>query len=73
MEILIVFNCFKAAGAEKSVQTDGEQQMLSIGVGLMGIPVLLMLEPSLGLAPKIKDELTIAIRELHSRSDDDHW
>lgn len=40
----------------------GERQMLSIGVGLMGIPKLLMLdEPSLGLAPKIKDELAQAI------------
>jgi branched-chain amino acid transport system ATP-binding protein len=43
----------------------GERQMLSIGVGLMGIPTLLMLdEPSLGLAPKIKDELTAAIGQI---------
>jgi len=43
----------------------GERQMLSIGLGLMGIPSLLMLdEPSLGLAPKIKDELAQAIGEI---------
>ena len=39
--------------------------MLSIGLGLMGMPNLLMLdEPSLGLAPKIKDELGQAILEI---------
>ena len=33
----------------------GERQMLSIGVGLMGMPELLILdEPSVGLAPLIK-------------------
>jgi branched-chain amino acid transport system ATP-binding protein len=40
----------------------GERQMVSIGVGLMGQPAILMLdEPTLGLAPKIKDELLEAI------------
>jgi len=43
----------------------GERQMLSIGVGLMGLPTLLMLdEPTLGLAPKIKDELAAAIGQI---------
>src|SRR5713226_6148876 len=43
----------------------GERQMLSISVGLMGMPSLLILdEPSLGLAPKIKDELTVSIGEI---------
>jgi len=43
----------------------GERQMLSIGVGLMGVPSLLLLdEPSLGLAPKVKDELAETIAEI---------
>jgi branched-chain amino acid transport system ATP-binding protein len=43
----------------------GERQMVSIGIGLMGLPSLLMLdEPTLGLAPKIKDELAHAISEI---------
>ncbi|MBM3517134.1 MAG: ABC transporter ATP-binding protein [Alphaproteobacteria bacterium] len=40
----------------------GERQMLSIAVGLMCEPRMLMLdEPSLGLAPKLKDEVAEAI------------
>lgn len=40
----------------------GERQMLAIGVGLMSAPELLMLdEPTLGLAPKLKDEFREAI------------
>ena len=36
----------------------GERQMVSIGTALMSHPRLLILdEPTLGLAPKIKDEL----------------
>ncbi len=36
----------------------GERQMAAIGVGLMAMPQLLMLdEPTLGLAPKIRKEL----------------
>ncbi|MGD9538767.1 MAG: ABC transporter ATP-binding protein [Alphaproteobacteria bacterium] len=43
----------------------GERQMLAIGVGLMGAPSLLMLdEPTLGLAPKLKDELLEAIGKI---------
>lgn len=43
----------------------GERQMLAIGVGLMGAPKLLMLdEPTLGLAPKLKDELLEAIGKI---------
>lgn len=43
----------------------GERQMLAIGVGLMGDASLLMLdEPTLGLAPKVKDELYQAIGKI---------
>lgn len=43
----------------------GERQMLSIGVGLMSMPSLLMLdEPSLGLAPRMIEELTQGILKI---------
>jgi branched-chain amino acid transport system ATP-binding protein len=44
----------------------GEQQMLAIGRGLAASPRLLMLdEPSLGLAPTVADLIFDCIRELH--------
>jgi len=43
----------------------GEQQMLAIGRGLMSSPRLLMLdEPSLGLMPKLVDEMLEAVAKL---------
>jgi branched-chain amino acid transport system ATP-binding protein len=45
----------------------GEQQMLAIGRGLMARPRLLMLdEPSLGLAPLLVAELFHCIRRIHA-------
>jgi len=45
----------------------GEQQMLAIGRSIMGRPRLLMLdEPSMGLAPKVIDELFQKIMEINS-------
>jgi branched-chain amino acid transport system ATP-binding protein len=45
----------------------GEQQMLAIGRAIMGRPKLLMLdEPSMGLAPKVIDELFMKIVEINS-------
>ncbi|MBX3577374.1 MAG: ABC transporter ATP-binding protein [Rhizobiaceae bacterium] len=46
----------------------GERQMLSIGVGLMCAPRMLMLdEPTLGLSPKLKEELAAAIAGIGTR------
>ena len=56
--------------AERSLQqggtlSGGEQQMLAIGRGLMSNPKLLMLdEPSLGLMPKLVDEMLEAVAKL---------
>ena len=45
----------------------GEQQMLAMGRALMGRPKLLMLdEPSMGLAPKLVDQIFDIIAELHA-------
>ncbi|PLS82990.1 MAG: branched-chain amino acid ABC transporter ATP-binding protein [Chloroflexi bacterium] len=44
----------------------GEQQMCAIGRGLMSLPKLLMLdEPSLGLAPKLVAEVFGIVREIN--------
>ena len=46
----------------------GEQQMLAIGRALMANPKLLLLdEPSLGLAPVIVDKIYEIIREINAR------
>jgi branched-chain amino acid transport system ATP-binding protein len=48
----------------------GEQQMVAIGRGLMSAPKLLMLdEPSMGLAPKITDMIFERIEEIHKNTD----
>ncbi|SFA72018.1 amino acid/amide ABC transporter ATP-binding protein 2, HAAT family [Amycolatopsis marina] len=46
----------------------GEQQMLAIGRALMSSPRLLLLdEPSLGLAPKVVERIGAIIREIHAQ------
>jgi branched-chain amino acid transport system ATP-binding protein len=46
----------------------GEQQMLSIGRAIMGRPKLLLLdEPSLGLAPRLMDEVFGAFKEINQK------
>lgn len=44
----------------------GEQQMLAIGRGMMAAPKLLLLdEPSLGLAPRLAEEIFVTLGELN--------
>jgi branched-chain amino acid transport system ATP-binding protein len=46
----------------------GEQQMLTIGRAIMGRPRLLLLdEPSLGLAPHLRDDIFAALKEMNHR------
>ena len=47
----------------------GQQQMLAIGRGLMALPRLLLLdEPSMGLAPRLVEEIFTCVRALKSAS-----
>jgi len=47
----------------------GEQQMLAIGRGLMALPEILLLdEPSLGLAPKLIEDLFAALAVLRTEA-----
>ncbi len=52
-------------GQAASTLSGGEQQMVAIGRGLMSNPKILMLdEPSLGLAPVLVDEVLDTVRQL---------
>lgn len=68
--IELVFSLFpklKIRSAQRgSTLSGGEQQMLAIGRGMMSRPKLLMLdEPSLGLAPVIVDEVYENLSQIH--------
>ncbi len=64
-----VYNLFPALKERRaqaaSTLSGGEQQMVAIGRGMMSGPRILMLdEPSLGLAPLLVDEVLDAVRHL---------
>jgi branched-chain amino acid transport system ATP-binding protein len=66
-----VFSLFPRL-AERQTQragtlSGGEQQMLAIGRGLMAEPALLILdEPSLGLSPRLVEEVFALIKAIHA-------
>jgi branched-chain amino acid transport system ATP-binding protein len=56
------------AGQRAGLLSGGEQQMLAIGRALMSDPKLLLLdEPSLGLAPQLVGRIARTIREIHQQ------
>ena len=64
-------SCSRASRSAKQkagTMSGGEQQMLAIGRALMANPKLLLLdEPSLGLAPVVVDEIYEIVREINQR------
>jgi branched-chain amino acid transport system ATP-binding protein len=51
-----------------STLSGGERQMVSVGMALMNAPQILLLdEPTLGLSPKLKDELCAAIGKISAQ------
>jgi branched-chain amino acid transport system ATP-binding protein len=68
-EVLALFPILAERGRQAAgTLSGGEQQMLAIGRSLMGGPRLLMLdEPSLGLAPLVVDRIFDVVRAVHAR------
>ena len=57
----------KRSTQDASTLSGGEQQMLAMGRALMSAPKLMMLdEPSMGLAPILVEQIFDIIRELHA-------
>jgi len=71
LSLELVFEIFPVLAARRKqlagTMSGGEQQMLAVGRGLMLKPRLLMLdEPSLGLAPVVTDITFQKIQEIHT-------
>ncbi|EJN11303.1 ABC-type branched-chain amino acid transport system, ATPase component [Bradyrhizobium sp. YR681] len=66
-QVLTVFPRLKERFAQRAgTLSGGEQQMVAIGRGMMGQPRLLILdEPSLGLAPRLVEEMFTLIGRLN--------
>jgi branched-chain amino acid transport system ATP-binding protein len=66
--VLTIFPRLKERLSQRAgTLSGGEQQMAAIGRGLMAAPKLLVLdEPSLGLAPRLVDEMFELIKRLNS-------
>lgn len=67
----LVFDHFprlrERAGQEAGTLSGGEQQMLAMGRALMSRPALLMLdEPSMGLAPLLVEEIFSIVKQLNA-------
>src|SRR6516225_6710953 len=64
----ILWTCSRLCGNGGRNWSGGEQQMLAIGRALMSNPrLLLMDEPSLGLAPKVVRSLFDLVEEIRAR------
>ena len=73
VEIADIYDRFPNLAARRhhpaSVLSGGEQQMLAIGRGLLARPKLMMLdEPSLGLSPKLSNDVFALIRRLNQEN-----